>query len=237
MKIKLPKRLDAISCFVRDGRVVADIGTDHAYLPIALLESGRCKKAYASDIGEGPLERARANIEERGLSDVITPILTDGAAYFEGLADEFIIAGMGGELIFSIISLAEFLKNENIHMVLQPMTKVPFLRRSLLENGFVIDDETLVKEDGKLYTVLSVFYDGKVRKPSDIECLVGDIQRYKSSDKIGLFCDLLSLITHDLDNKIYGKREAGLSTVEENRLRREIQLLLKDVKGQNNENC
>ena len=163
-KMRLPRRLTAAFDLVREGSAVADIGTDHAYLPIALVKEGKCTKAFASDVGKGPLERARENIAEAGLDGIIETVLTDGAAYFDGKADEFIIAGMGGELIYRIICDAPFLKNENIHMVLQPMTKVSLLRKALLGDGFFIEREKLVKEDGKIYTVMSVGYDGIKRE-------------------------------------------------------------------------
>ena len=163
---KLTRRLNAAFDLVREGRIVADIGTDHAYLPIALVSSGKCKKAFASDIGKGPLERALQNILEAGLEGVIETVLTDGVAYFDGIADEVVIAGMGGELIYRIISDAPFLKNQDVHMVLQPMTKVAFLRQALAGDGFRIDRERLVKEDGKIYTVLSVNFDGVKRELS-----------------------------------------------------------------------
>lgn len=231
-KTKLTRRLTAAFMLVREGHTVADIGTDHAYLPIALVQEGKCRKAYASDIGKGPLERAKENIAQYGLQDSIETVLTDGAAYFDGIADEFIIAGMGGELIWRIISDAPFMKSGEIHMVLQPMTKVPFLRYTLLTNGFNIQKESLVKEDGKIYTVMSVFYDGVSRTPSDIEALTGRIEDAVADGNTRLMCDLLSLITHDLDNRIYGKREAGEDTSEENRLRRSIQ----EIRSKLNEN-
>ena len=111
-KTKLTRRLTAAFNLVRAGKVVADIGTDHAYLPIELVKTGKCLKAFASDIGKGPLERAKDNIDSAGLGAHIETVLTDGAAYFDGIAEEFIIAGMGGELIHRIISDAPFLKNK-----------------------------------------------------------------------------------------------------------------------------
>lgn len=224
-KFKLTRRLTAAFTLVREGRTVADIGTDHAYLPIALVNEGRCKKAYASDVGKGPLERAKDNIALSGLDGIIETVLTDGAAYFDGIADEFIIAGMGGELIYKIITEAPFLKSPDIHMVLQPMTKVPFLRKALLNDGFYIDREKILREDGKIYTIMSVGFDGVKRELSDIEYLTGNVSDAVADGNAGLMCDLLALITHDLDNRIYGKREAGEDTSEENMLRRRIQEL------------
>lgn len=231
-KTKLTRRLTAAFELVREGRTVADIGTDHAYLPIALVKDGKCTKAFASDIGKGPLERARENIAEAGLEDKIETVLTDGAAYFDSIADEFIIAGMGGELIYKIITEAPFLKSTDIHMVLQPMTKVPFLRQALLSDGFCIEREALVKEDGKIYTLLSVGYDGKKRAPTPLEALTGDYEKLVEDGYASQLSELLSLITHDLDNRIYGRREAGEDTSDEQKLRRQIQ----EIRRKLNEN-
>ncbi len=222
-KARLTRRLTAAFELIRASRAVADIGTDHAYLPIALVAEGRCTKAYASDIGKGPLERAAANIAELGLSDRIETVLTDGAAWFDGVADEFVIAGMGGELIYRIISDAPFLKSKDIHMVLQPMTKVPFLRGALLRDGFYIEREKLVKEDGKIYTVMSVFYDGITREPNELELLTGSVGDAVNDGNARLMCELISVITHDIDNRIYGLRESGKDTSHETDIRRKLQ--------------
>lgn len=200
----LSKRLTAVFEFVRDGRTVADIGTDHAYLPIALIKAGKASFAYASDIGKGPLKRAEENIKKAGLDEKIKTVLTDGVSFFDRLADEFIIAGMGGELIFDIIKKAPFLLNEDIHLVLQPMTKVPALRKSLYESGFEIEKEALIFEDEKVYTVMSVYYSGKKKILTDLEATVGDI---KNADRKLLF-RVIDLALYDLENKIRGKKEA-----------------------------
>lgn len=226
---KLTRRLNAAFDLVREGRIVADIGTDHAYLPIALVSSGKCKKAFASDIGKGPLERASQNISEAGLEGVIETVLTDGVAYFDGIADEVVIAGMGGELIYRIISDAPFLKNQDVHMVLQPMTKVAFLRQALAGDGFRIDRERLVKEDGKIYTVLSVNFDGVKRELSPLDALTGNIENALEDGNAPLMRELLQRITYDLDNRIYGKLESGENPVEERALRKEIQEIRREL--------
>lgn len=201
---ELSRRLHAAFLLVREGRTVADIGTDHAYLPIALVKVGKCDLAYASDIGKGPLNRAEENIKKAGLDEKIKTVLTDGATAFENLADEFIIAGMGGELIFDIISRAPFMKNRDVHLVLQPMTKVPTLRRLLAENGYNIEKEVLVFEDGKVYTLMSVYFDGKKRAITDFEAVVGDVE---NADR-ELLLKILDGVIYDLDKKIKGKRDS-----------------------------
>lgn len=200
---ELSRRLNAAFLLVREGETVVDVGTDHAYLPIALVKSGKTPFAYASDIGKGPLERAKENINKAGLNEKIKAVLTDGATVFDGLAKEFIIAGMGGELIFEIISKAPFFKNNDIHLILQPMTKVPALRHLLFENGFNIEKEILIFEDEKIYTVMSVYYTGTKKEISDFDAIVGNTE---GVDK-DLLKRLLSGVIYDLNNKIKGKND------------------------------
>ena len=220
---ELSRRLRAAFELVREGRVLADIGTDHAYLPIALVRAGKTPLAYASDIGKGPLERAGENIKSAGFEEKIKTVLTDGAGYFDSLAEEFIIAGMGGELIFEIISRAPFLKSDKVHLVLQPMTKIPTLRKALAENGFFIEREALVYEDDRVYTIMSVFYDGKKRALTELEAIVGD---EKNSDK-SLLLKVLDGALYDLENKIRGKREAAGEIL----LKEEIECVKKRLTG------
>ncbi|MBQ5746487.1 MAG: SAM-dependent methyltransferase [Clostridia bacterium] len=214
---ELSRRLHAAFLLVREGKRVADIGTDHGYLPIALVKLGKAESAFASDIGKGPLERAEENIKKAGLEEKIKTVLTDGAAFFDSLADEFIIAGMGGELIFDIISRAPFLKNEDIHLVLQPMTKIPVLRKSLAKEGFRIDEEKLVFEDDRVYTLMSVYYDGRIREITECEAVTGKTDTVDPTLAIKIIDGAL----YDVENKIRGKKDP----VDDIKLRAELTLV------------
>ena len=147
---------------IRQGAYLCDIGTDHAYLPLYLLEGGVITRAVCSDINERPLSSARRNAAERNMESKIDFVLTDGA---EGLssfgANDYSICGMGGELIIDIIERAEHLKKEGIHLILQPMTKCSELIKYLCENGFEILRQDTCKEGKKLYTVMQVCYRGE----------------------------------------------------------------------------
>lgn len=170
----LDGRLNSVGKFVRQGAEFADIGTDHAYLPIYLLKAGRIKSAVASDINEGPLSSARANANEAGLSDRIRFILTDGARGLErfGLTD-VAIAGMGGELIADIIDASAFLKDEKIRLILQPMSKQSYLRRYLAEHGFEVVMEEYSSSAGKFYVTMCVEYTAKPHTIDDYEAELG----------------------------------------------------------------
>lgn len=218
---ELSRRLYAAFLLIREGKTVVDVGTDHAYLPIFLVKSGKCPFAYASDIGKGPLERAEENIKKAGLEEKIKTVLTDGATVFQGLADEFVIAGMGGELIYDIISRAPFMKSHHVHLVLQPMTRVPTLRRLLAENGFNIEEETLVLEDNKVYTLMSVYFDGKKRELTEYEAIVGDVENVDKE----LLARVLDGVIYDLNKKIKGK-----NAPEDVALKEKIELLLSTLR-------
>jgi len=171
--IDLDIRLRTCADLVR-GDKVSDIGTDHGYIPIYLVGNGIVKSAVASDINEGPAAKALENVRKYALADKINVICTPGleSDAFEG-SDTIIIAGMGGELIASIIDESEYPKAFGTRLVLQPMTKAECLRSYLWDNGFVINDDICVKEGKRLYQVLSAEYSGKKTDYNDAQALVG----------------------------------------------------------------
>lgn len=170
----LNARLLSAAGFVRQGAVFADVGTDHAYLPIFLLERGRILRAVCSDINEGPLASAVSNVSDAALSDRCEFVLCNGAASLSdnGITD-YAICGMGGELIAEIINSAPHLRDEGINLILQPMTKVAVLRKYLYENGFEILAEAYSLEGDKRYVCINARYSGKIREISDSEAEIG----------------------------------------------------------------
>ncbi len=174
--MKLDSRLMAIADLVRKDKVFADIGTDHAYLPVYLVEKGIINRGIAADLRVGPLENAKEAVLSYGYSDNIELRLSDGLDNFtENEVEEIAVAGMGGLLIASFIERTQWLKNENIHLILQPMTHVEELRKTLFDNGFVIDREVVAKDGDKLYIILSVyFYEGQTAY-TDLDLIVGKL--------------------------------------------------------------
>ena len=170
----LDGRLLSVAGFVRQGAQFADIGTDHAYLPLALLSAGRIERAVCSDINEGPLESARQNAREAGFYDNIRFYLTDGATALsdEGITD-MAICGMGGELIADIIDRAPYLKNGDIRLILQPMSKQAHLRTYLSLSGFEIQHEEYSYSQGKYYLTLVSRYTGTPRALNLLESELG----------------------------------------------------------------
>ena len=157
--ITLDDRLLSAAEYVRQGAHLADIGTDHALLPIFLLLSGRVTSAVLADINEGPLSAARENVVAHGLSDRVEYRLTDGCAALSGLGiTDYTICGMGGELIADIIDRAPHLMCEGVRLILQPMTRQATLRRYLAEHGFTIKSERYTYAQGKYYVTMLAEY-------------------------------------------------------------------------------
>lgn len=175
MKNNLSIRLNAVANLIKDNKIVADIGTDHASLPIFLVKEGRANKVYAADINVGPLESAKKNITDANLTDKIETILSDGLKNVPKDAEEIAIAGMGGKLIAEIIDAAPFTKSQNVGLVLQPMSNASFLRRYLLENGYDILIETAFEDAGHLYSAFRAEYKGLCLSPTETLCRVGKL--------------------------------------------------------------
>ncbi len=160
--LELGARLEACAGFVREGKVPADIGTDHAYLPIWLVLSGKVPAAYASDINEEPIRSAVKNINYYGLSEKIKTFTASGLEKTpQEKVDDIIIAGMGGDNISAILSGAEWLKNRRYRLILQPMSRASRLREHLYKNGFDIIAEKAISEAERVYTVICAEYSGE----------------------------------------------------------------------------
>lgn len=155
--MKLKKRLSAAAELVPEGARLLDIGTDHGFLPIALMERQRIQHGIAVDIGEGPLQRAREHIEAAGLSGEIETRRSDGFSEIApGEADTAAILGMGGALIRRIVSEGNPREKGIRLLILGPQSEVPETRRFLLASGYEIERERLILEDGKYYALLRV---------------------------------------------------------------------------------
>lgn len=151
----LSPRLAEAARLVGKCNCFADIGTDHAYLPIYLLMTGACRTAVASDIGEGPLKRAFAAAQK--YNQTVSLRLGSGLSTLErDEADAVVIAGMGGLLIADILKNGADKLGAAKKIVLQPMTAVPELRKFLADYGWRIESESIVKEGEKLYILMSV---------------------------------------------------------------------------------
>jgi len=143
-----------VAAFVPQGAVVADVGTDHGFVPVCLTQAGRVKAAYACDIRPGPLNRARETAAQAGLEQAIRFRLTDGLDGLEGEPiDTVILAGMGGETMANILARALWLRERQALLILQPQSKMDELEAFLRTSGWAVTDAALVFEDGHYYPV------------------------------------------------------------------------------------
>ena len=183
--IRLNPRLSAAASMVREGMIAADVGTDHAYLPVFLVRSGRCPQCIAGDIGEGPLENARETVKEYGVEHKVRLVLSDGLDCPEYRdAQDIVIAGMGGEMIVDILSRAPFLRNRRFRLILQPMTRAEEVHRFLSENGFRLVQEQAVTDAGRVYLVLCAEYAGQPYPLSGAPLYIGALNALDGPDAV-----------------------------------------------------
>lgn len=223
------KRLSAAAKLVRQGAVFADIGTDHALLPVFLCKTGRVSRAVAADINVGPLAAARTQVESEGVSHLIKLVLTDGLRGLEneGLSD-IAVCGMGGELIVSILRAAPFVKNKDVRLILQPMTHAADLRYYLAEEGFRIVEERTAFAKGKCYFCFAAEYTGIPYSISRLEAAFGGKETRRPSFA------LLSLVEKEkraVEKKCRGLSKGGNPDQEEEAYLSELCALIEELKA------
>ena len=207
MKSALNARLLSAAELTRQDAIFADIGTDHAYLPLFLLEECRIKYAYCSDINKGPLDSARKNAAERNMTDYISFVLTDGASVLsdKGITD-YAICGMGGELIADIIDRAPHLRDGGVNLILQPMSRQSVLRRYLASNGFEIKCESYSCDAGKYYVCMLANYTGLTRDIDESEAEIGNptVEYRNDSARLGYLKTLYAARSRAFEGKRLG---------------------------------
>ncbi len=161
-EVVLSKRLKALADMVSDGNSVADVGCDHGFVSIYLVQKGISKKVLAMDVRTGPLSRAREHVEAYQLGAYIETRLSDGlTAYEKGETDTLVCAGMGGRLMQKILSREPEKTKSFKELILQPQSELSEFRRFLREEGYVISQENILCEDGKYYFFIKASYKGK----------------------------------------------------------------------------
>ncbi len=189
MILNLKGRLKLIADKVPKCNVLADIGTDHAYIPIYLVQNGVCQKAIASDVKIGPVKMASNNISLYKLSEKIETRLGNGLNTIEiNEADSIIIAGMGGTLLTELLEVNKPKTVNADTLVLQPMNDLHVVRKWLYDNAFEIYDEEMVAEGPKMYFVLSAKFSGNKKQYSDFELYVGQRLIEKKDPLLGAYC-------------------------------------------------
>jgi len=224
---KLPpisERLLAALPFIEKGDVIADIGTDHAYLPIYLVLRGISPHAYACDVNEGPCDRARENAGKYGVADKIIISKRDGIAGLEGTdVNKFTVFGMGGELIAGILDRAD--TRPGTRFVLNPMTKQEKLREYLTENGYGILDEDIVYSDSKYYQIIYAERNGETDSLSLAELKFGKINIRKRTP---LFIEYAKKTRDDLLRAQKMRMSVGAVKQDDDTLLWQTEKILKD---------
>ncbi len=233
MPTKLTPRLMTAVPYIRGGRLVADIGTDHAYLPIYLCEqrkltpvtakNGETLCAIAADINKGPVERADKHILVAGLTKYIRTVRTDGLCGLDAYdPDDIIIFGMGGELIASILETAPWVLTAGKRLILQPMTHAEKLREYLLSAGYAIVGETLSREGDRIYQTICAEPAPEVYTPpilSPAELTVGQKQfRVSDPEHKALYTALIDKTLRTETAARDARRRAGQMTPEQDLL-------------------
>jgi tRNA (adenine22-N1)-methyltransferase len=217
-KPNLDARLLSVAKFVREGAYACDIGTDHAYLPVYLVVTGRAERALASDINKGPVMRAEESVARYGVSDKIKVILSDGLAGAEKYpVTDIIVAGMGGELITSILEAAKWTRDGKYRLILQPMTHAEILRKYLADNGFEIIDEDIVSEpnDKKIYQIICAEFSGKAVSYTAEELYLGKCNISRGGEELTKLCERLKKINIEIKR---AKESAGQDAHVENEI-------------------
>lgn len=170
--IKISERLCRAASLISAGNRLADVGTDHGYVPIYLLQQRRIPYAIAMDINRGPLERAREHIRLYRLEEYIETRLSDGVeALKPGEADAILIAGMGGGLVIHILKAGQDVCRQARELVLQPQSELERVRRFLWREHYHIDAEEMVKEGSKYYPMMRVHYEPEEKQHREpLEC-------------------------------------------------------------------
>ena len=188
--MQLSKRLSSVASMVTAGYCLADVGTDHGYVPIYLYERKLIPHAIAMDINKGPLERARLHIAESGMSQGIETRLSDGLQNLKpGEADSVVIAGMGGPLIVKILSAYPEVTASLKELILQPQSEIAQVRRWLYDNQYEITEEHLVFEEGKYYPMFRAVKCNAANVPDALELKFGSLAVLKEKEILKEFLE------------------------------------------------
>ena len=190
MTIHLSPRLEAVAECVPAGASVIDVGTDHAMIPVWLVQTGRCSRVLATDIRSGPLENAASLIQKTETGDHIRLMQTDGLA---GVGpedgDTVILAGMGGETMISILYAAPWTR-EGARLILEPQSKKAELRQFLGANGYRVTAERLVKDAGRIYPILCA-EGGEAERYTEAELHLGRLSQVGNDPLFGEYLDVM----------------------------------------------
>ena len=229
--MQLSQRLSSVASMVTAGNCLADVGTDHGYVPIYLYERNVIPRAIAMDVNKGPLERATLHIAESGMKEAIETRLSDGlAALKPGEADSVVIAGMGGPLIIRILSAYPEVTSSLKELILQPQSEIPEVRMWLYEQGYEIVEEHMVFEDGKYYPMFKAVKNSQAEKLTDLEYKYGKLSVLEEKSVLKAY------LVREIANKQTILKKLNEENTEKSRNRIEqIAAILTELEGMLNE--
>ncbi|MBQ9065947.1 MAG: SAM-dependent methyltransferase [Clostridia bacterium] len=250
--IHLTPRQQMAADLIREGRPLADIGTDHAHLPVALLQQKRIPFAWCCDVNEGPLQNAKSTIHRCRLTAQTQLVLSDGFAALtpEALSSasagqpkpgfylpltenapnechDYVVAGMGGVLTLTLLQEAPWLKDPRNHFVLQPQSRYELVREYLFSNGYEILRETAALDHHRPYTAFEVIYTGKVNPFTPSDCYLGKMAELPDPELKNRY---LTSLSHYLEDQIRGLHQME-STPERIAEREKLEPVLRDVRN------
>ena len=211
-ELSLQPRLALLASLVPQGAVLADVGTDHGYIPVCLRQRGVIDRAIASDIGREPLEHARRTAEEYGVGGIDLRLCAGLDAIAPEECDTVLIAGMGGETIVGILAAAAFIRDARVRLILQPMTDFSMLREYLAAQGFAVIDEEIVLSEGRMYQCLCAAYTGESYTLTPLEAELG---RLNIERRTPLFLRYVRRRKSIVEKQVAGKRLADADAAAE----------------------
>ncbi len=226
--INLSERMKAVCTMVSPGGRVIDVGTDHAYIPIYLVDKGIKEYALACDINKGPLSIAKDHIANEGLSEKIGLSLSDGLKSVDvSPGDSIVIAGMGGLLIRDIISSSSDKARRSGELILQPQSEYRQLRGFLSESGFIIEDEYALEEEGKFYFLIKAVYKPDAYILSDVEKEFGPVLLRKRDETLKTYLIKQLDVNKEIISKLNKQKEKSSIVKRAEEVRQRISLIEK----------
>lgn len=207
--LNLSERMLMAAKMVRKGSSVADIGTDHAYLPAYLILNGISPKALACDVRKGPLENAKKTVVAYSIEEKVTLRLSDGFDEIEPYeADDFIMCGMGGTLMEQLVSRTYWLKDKSKRIIVQPQSHAEDIRRFFVENGFEILFEDACIDGGKLYCAITAKYTGEIKEKTVSYIYSGELPKCRKKEAKMFLDNINSRLKKKLEaEKLHGTAE------------------------------
>ncbi len=210
--LQISNRLQTVASFVEKGSVLVDVGTDHGYIPIYLVEQGIISKAIAMDINKGPLERADEHIAEYKMQDKIVTRLSDGLNGLQsGEGDTVLIAGMGGALTVRILKDGAKVLETVRELILSPHSEINLVRTYLQESGYKIIKEEMIFDEGKFYTIIKAVH-GVMNYNNIIDFTYG---KYLLDNRHPVLKDYLKKEYSNYENIMNGLKNASTKAAKE----------------------